>query len=1027
MRRRLTLIPALCLVSLTQASAQVTTATFYGMVTDSTGAVIPGATVTFLHQETGNAQRKTAAANGEFAFDFLRVGAYTIRIEAQGFKAFSSSGIELTAAQNVRRTFTLELGAVSETVTVESRAPLVNAVSAEQRESITSKEVSEVPLARRNYTNLLAIGTGVTVSNAGSAPGHGNRDGGVRLNGLGRSGTTFSVDGTDANWNSEGRGGALFTNFNYIDTMSIEAVQEVQIVKGIVPAEYGQALAGNVNLISKSGTNSFHGSLFENFQAENLNARNQFLAYKAPLTFNQFGGSLGGRIRRDRIFFFGTYEGYRESSSPPLTGNVPTQKLRDEMLRAQPQYRPAVESMPLPTEPHAPNADVGLYQAARHAAARDNHAVVKGDFRITSTSNLALTYTRGRPFRREPVVALDNDTVFNGWQERGTASFVAGGASWSSETRFGYNLQDLETFDQFLHKGVAEETLYGRRYPGISTNLGFSTAAGQIWTQYGPGYSIEQKYARHRGQHSLKFGGDYFHRTGGRVKVNNPVVSYVGKADLLADVPNTINFTFGPPFYNGNSYEFGLFAQDDWRVNSKLVINLGARYDFYSKMVARGMDPRSGAGFFNLDGLRDTSYTFGAFRDPENPYNNDAKVNLGPRVGFSYNPGAKGNTTIRGGVGVLFSPHMQGLLKQAVATRTVPFRTILSRAEAARYNMHYLSFNDEGRKVVEAESTRTGKANVFAAFDPNFQNPYSVSLYFGVQRALTNTLMLETAFVGNRGIKFAMHRTFNQVGRETGERPNPLLSQGYYVDNTQNTVYTSWQTSLRKRYARHLSGAFHYTWGKALSTAGGDIGAYYQGDQGVRNQDFFNARADRGPSSGDITHLVAADYVYDLPQLNSVRNHILRQALGGWQLSGIFTAATGEPLIITQSSALEGSRGDYIGGQPILSNARETLQYLNPAAFARVPLGARSGATLRPGNIGQGAVRGPGNVRFDLSLGKNFAVREGIRLQFRADAFNALNHTNFVGLVTGLDNPRFGRFTTTRGTRVVQLNAHLNF
>lgn len=1006
--------------------AQITTATLYGTVSDSSGAVVPGASVVFTHEQTGAAQSKTTSSTGEFAFDFLRVGSYSIRIEAAGFKTFVSPGIQLVAGQVDRRNFTLEVGSVSETVNVEANTQLVNTVSAEQRESVSSKEVAEVPLSRRNYTNLLSVGTGVTVSNAGSGPGHGNRDGGVRLNGLGRSATTFTVDGTDANGNSEGRAGALFTNFNYIDTMSIEAVQEVQIVKGIIPAEYGQALSGNVNLISKSGTNSFHGSLFENFQAENLNARNQFLSYKAPVTFNQFGGSLGGPIKRDRIFFFGTYEGYRESSSPLVSGNVPTIKLRNEMLRAQPQYRTALEATPLPTEPHAADADVGFYQAARNARAHDNHGVLKGDFRLTENSNLALTYTRGRPYRLEPMIYITNDTEFHGWQERGTLSYVMGGAAWSSETRYGYNLQDLETFDSFLYKGVPEETFLGRRYAGISSNLGFSTPAGQIWTQYGPGWSLEQKIALHRGQHSFKFGGDYFHRTGGRVKINNPVISYLGKADLLADIPNTVNITFGPPFHNGDSFEFGVFVQDDWRITPRLVINFGVRYDFYSKMVARGMDPNSGAGFFNLDGLRDSNYTFGPFRDPENPYNNDGWVNLGPRLGFSYNPDGKGKTTIRGGFGVLFSPHMQGMLKQGVATRTVPFRTILSRAEASRYNLHYLTFNDDVRKVVEAESARTGKANVFAAFNPNLQNSYSVNLYFGVQRALTNSVVLESAFVGNRGIKFIMQRTFNQPDRVTGERPNPNVNQGYYVDNSQTTMYTSWQTSIRKRYSRSLSGAAHYTWGKGLSTAGGDIGAYYQGDQGERTQDFFNPRADRGPSSGDITHYFGADFVYDVPTVAAARR-LLGAVVNGWQVSGIALAASGEPLIITQASSLAHSRPDYIGGQAVLGNWRQTLQYLDQGVFRRVPLVPASGATIRPGNIGQGAIRGPGNVRLDLSLGKNFSMNERFRFQLRADAFNAMNRTNFVGLTTAVDNPRFGKFTSTRGARVIQLSARLNF
>ena len=168
------------------------------------------------------------------------------------------------------------------------------------------------------------MGTGITVASAGSQPGHGDRDGGVRLNGLGQFGTTFTLDGTDANANNEGRSGNMFTNMNYIDIISIEAVQEVQVVKGIIPAEYGQGLAGNVNLITKSGSNEFHGSAFENFQSQRLNARNQFLTNKPPLTFNQFGGSLGGPIRRNKIFFFGTYEGYRESFFRLLSANVPT-------------------------------------------------------------------------------------------------------------------------------------------------------------------------------------------------------------------------------------------------------------------------------------------------------------------------------------------------------------------------------------------------------------------------------------------------------------------------------------------------------------------------------------------------------------------------------------------------------------------------------------------------------------------------------------------------------------------------------
>ena len=1023
---------ALCfLFSLTGflSPAQVTTATFHGIVTDSSGARLAGATVTFIHEGTAAVTKKPIDAAGEFTFDFLRVGSYTIRIEAPGFKTYAATETELTAGQTVRRTFEMSVGAVGETVTVESRAPLVNAVNAEQRESMTSTQVAGLPLARRNYTNLLSIGTGVTVSNSGGGPGHGNRDGGVRLNGLGRSGTTFTVDGTDANGNSEGRAGALFTNFNYIDMISIEAIQEVQVVKGIIPAEYSSALAGNVNLITKSGANSFHGSLFENFQSRVLNARNQFLSSKAPLTYNQFGASAGGPIVRDRIFFFTTYEGYREVSSPPVSGNSPTPRLRDEMLRANPAFKTALDTIPLPNQPYAATADVAFYQDARTARAHDNHIVTKGDFRLSNYSNLALTWTHGRPYRVEPMYYIGNDTEFHGFQERGTASFVTGRAKWTAETRFGYNLQDLETFDGFLAQKAAgaEKSQFGRRIPAISSSLGFTTASSQIWSQYGPSWTMDQKFSRNVGKHSLKFGGNFVHRTGGRVKVANPTISYVGRADLLADTPSTINVTFGPNFYNGNSHDIGVFAQDDWRITPKLVINIGLRYDFFSHVVARPMNSNAPAEFNNLDGLLDNQFHFGPWRDPNNPYESDKWVNMGPRLGFSYNPDGKSRTVIRGGFGLLFSPQMQGLVKQSVATRTVPFRTILSKQEAASANFRYPTYNDDARAVVEAETIRTGRINVFAAFDPRFQNPYSMNLYFGVQRELSSTLVLETAFVGNRGVKFPLHRVFNAVDRVTGLRPNPNLNDGYYVDNSQNTVYASWQSSLRKRYSRNLVGAVHYTWGKALSTGGGDIGAYYQGDQDVRTQDFFNPRADRGPSSGDIAHYFTTDAVYDLPQLRLMSNPLVRHALGGWQATGIFRANTGEPITVSQSSALQGSRPDYIGSNAINSNYRDTLVYLNRAAFALVPVGASSAATLRPGNVGNGAIRGPGQVRVDFSMSKSFDLKEKTKLQFRFDSFNVANHTNFSGMATNINAANFGRFTSTRGARIMQLNARLTF
>ena len=364
----------------------------------------------------------------------------------------------------------------------------------------------------------------------------------------------------------------------------------------------------------------------------------------------------------------------------------------------------------------------------------------------------------------------------------------------------------------------------------------------------------------------------------------------------------------------------------------------------------------------------------------------------------------------------MFTPHMLGAMWQSVASPQAPFRAFFSKQDAERLNLKFPMYNDQLRTIIQAEAERTGARNFFSAFNPDLQNPYSLNYRFGIQREITPSLMIESTYVGNRGVKFLLHRWFNQVDRVTGLRPNPDLGQGYYVDNSQTTSYNSWQTSIRKRYSFGLTGSFHYTSAKALAVRGGaDTGAYYQGDNPSRVQDFFNIAPSRGPSTGDNTHVLAAEWVYELPRLKAA-NGVVRYALGAWDVSGIFTASTGDPLLIQQGSALESSRPDYVGGPAVLDNYRERLQYLNQAVFALVPVSSLSGATIRPGNLGSGAVRGPGQWSLDFSLGKNFPVSERVNQNSRADAFNALNHTNLTNLNTNINSSTFGVLRGTMGT-----------
>src|SRR5262245_796482 len=431
--------------------AQVTTAKFYGIVTDSSGALVPGVSLTLIHESTGATISGMPNDLGEFAFAFLRVGSYTLRIEAAGFKKYESKGISLAAGQSVRQTFALEVGTLAETVTVEGTAPLVSTASAEQLQTFEELKVTELPLGNRNVSNVLRLSTGVDMG-SGRNP---------RLNGIGAMGTGISVDGTDANSNPEQRGMAQYGSRNYIDVMSIDAVQEVQLVRGILAAEYGGVVGGQVNIISKSGGNEFHGSAFENYQSHVLNARNPFVAArgsdgqmlpKPRAVFNQFGGSLGGPVVRNRIFFFGAYEGYRESASRRVNATVPTASYRSQILEALPfqEMRILLDTLPMPIVPI--NNDLGRFEGIRNAVSSENHFVAKGDFHLSSLNSLAVTYTRMRPYGLDPRANVDgsNDRTFEYKQDRDTVTFTTGGPSWTSESRFGYNSNDMLRLDAYF-------------------------------------------------------------------------------------------------------------------------------------------------------------------------------------------------------------------------------------------------------------------------------------------------------------------------------------------------------------------------------------------------------------------------------------------------------------------------------------------------------------------------------------------------------------------------------------------------
>lgn len=1014
--------------------AQVTTATLVGLVRDSSGAVVPGASVVASHQGTGVSREATTDERGEFVISAMPTGPYSVRIALTGFKTYTNQGIQLGSGQTVRQTFTLELGTVEETVTVAGEAPLIETATSSQASTLGSQEVRELPVNRRNISNLLSLAPGVNMD-----------EGDVQMSGVAGGGTGITVDGTEANSSPEERSMNQYGSQNQISIMSIDSIAEVQIIKGVLPAEYGGVAGGQVNMISRSGTNSFHGSAFYNLQNEGFNARNFFSTTTKPVgTFNQYGGTLGGPVLRNKLFFFTTYEGYYEDREVILTGNVPYQSVRNALLAALPfpETRINLDTLPLPTEPIVSTAGVvdpnrGRYRGVHTQFRKENHVVAKGDLSVFNGANLATTYTRLRPYAVTPRININgsNDRFFPSEQDRIASQFVMAKGAWVSESRFGWNRTYLPRLDEFFNvrdpnPNKPEEYLaFGRAVPFINITNVFSGPSAEVLELTNRTLSFDQKFSRVVNRHLVKTGVRWIRDTGNKLTTQNPQFQYQTLADALANIPQSINLTFGTPRYQSHLTEFGLFVQDDWRLGTSLVLNLGLRYDYYAPIQVRPTTavPAEAVNLAPATDLR--RLDFGPPLDPMHPY--EPSHNVGPRAGFAWTLHDT-KTVVRGGLGYLYSPHLFATVRQITGDPNAAFRTLWNRTEVAARGLKWPGYNDDLRKVVIAENA--GRKSIFSIIDPNLEAPFTIQSMLSVQRAIGRTMALEAGYIRTNGRDFPLQLQFAKaIDRVTGLRPNPALGApgGYYVSSDQTMVYNGLQTAFSKRFSNKYSFEINHTFGKGVATQGGDLASYITADIG-NTQDFWDPEFDRGPTEDDVRHRVIGTFIYELPGLEA-QNRLLKGVVGGWQIAGIFNARSGQVLTVTQPSGIPSSRPDVVSGVDlVVPNWEDSCDatgcnYLNPAAFALVPVSSATNATLRPGTYRVGDARGPALWNLNATMAKNFALAAGRRLQIRVDAFGVLNKRNWSDPSSAVNASDFGRITMAGGSRIIQIGARLTF
>ena len=984
----------LMLVFTAISQAQRTTATILGTVQDKTGAAIPDAHIEVKNDLTGAVSSSKSDGKGEFTVAFLQVGHYTLAVSSQGFSTYVQHGLNLNAGEQFRLPIQLLVGGAHAEITVSTDGPLTQNGTSAQHVTLSSVQIQEIPQQKRDFTSLLSLENGVT----------GIGQGLFQINGLAAGGISVTVDGVDASGDPETPSTSMFQGFNLINVMSEDAIQEVSVTKGVMSAEVNRSFSGNINIISKGGTNKFHGAVFELFQNDVLNARNALLApssSKPPVRLNQYGASIGGPILHDRFFFFAAYEGLRQRNYSTFNNQiVPTTYFYNRATKAIPATAAILQYFPIVTGA-TPTADTGIFNGIGNNVANDNHVDSRFDYHLTERDILTMRYIHGSPSQLTARFPIANARQYIGNSEEGAFTYIHSSGKWDNEVRFGYNYSNTRREDLAFASGAAT----------IKINNAFKIDAEYLQLR-GHSYTIEDAYERKIGRHNLKFGGIYVGRAPQRYDNQLPQLSYRNTNDFVNNNPNQAAITFGTPKYHGRGWELGGFVQDDFQVNNRLLLNLGFRWDYFSVFKTREQNL-----LFNPVSVAASFVRPIQFRPSNSIYDTD-KMNPEPRVGFVYMLDPRGYTIVRGGVGVSVAPYnYREFSGFAYAHAGLPTSVTLSQANLKTYGLAYPITNDQ----VAAKLTGAGGVLGYSVFDPTAPNPYTVQWTTDIQQQINARSVFKLAYVGNKGLKIYATHSANLPNRITGITPDAQSLTFGFRAGTDFSWYHALEASYQQRVWHGLQYFVNYTFSKAMAEQGGD---FWLGDD-FKVQDENNYRADRGPTKYNIPERLVASVIYQQPLYHASG---LRQAadilLTGWKTSFTQTVQSGSPLDIIESSTYDESRPDRGPGLPFTTGNR--FVYFNKSAFSLVNINS-TGAPDRPGNLSKNAFRGPSSWNLDASLGKTFPIYDRLNFTLRAEAFNVLNHVRLGNPAIDLTKSTFGQISSAGSPRTVQLDARFEF
>ena len=1016
--RFVSLLTIAWLLSAGMVAMAQSTGTIQGTITDESGAALPNAQVTVHSLETGVERTTQTDSLGSYQVAALPVGVYRIEVHAQGFQPSTVNDLTLEVGRTVVQSFQMKVGGVAQTINITAEAGVIETTTSTVGQVINQKTVQEIPLNGRHFVDLgLLIPGSVTPPQNGflTAPLRGQGSFAFNTAGNREDTVNFMINGVNLNDMVQ----------NQITFQpSINTVQEFKVDNSTFSAEYGRNSGAIVNIATRSGTNTFHGEVFEFLRNEALDARNFFDARKPPFKRNQFGAALGGPIHKDHTFFFFSYEGLRQRQG--LTFNNPV--LSDQQ-RAQ--VTDPISKRFLDFIPQA-NFGVGTAQPRflGSGTAPVNLDQWTGDVSHTLGANDRLHgyYAVQRDERGEPNLQGNTIPGFGDTRMSRRQIFTLNethifGPSTVNEARFGFNRihiiftpnQLLNPADFGINNGIAEPIgLPQVNIGGIGLNFG-----GPAGFPQGRGDTTfvgSDTLSYLHGKHALKFGGEFRRFLNNNFARNIGTFGFASVADFQVGRGNAFTVTLGDISNSIANGALGVFVQDSFKWKPHITFDLGFRYDWFMSPTERYnrfvvFDPaaralvRVGQG---VDQIYDTS-----------------KKNFQPRIGVVVDLTKDGKTVLRGGYSILTDQPVTNSVTGAAANP--PLATPLTFNGTIRLD----SALNTARAAGLAPST------INSEFDPAYVQSYNLNL----QREITSSLALQIGYFGSKGSHLRISRNLNQFVR--GVRPfatltasSPILPGAAVgnitlVDSGGNSSYNAlWITAI-KRFSHGLQFNASYTLSKSL-----DYNSL--NSQGVVVQDSNNIRGDRGLSDYDARHRFVVSAIYELPFKGN-------RLVEGWQLSTITQLQTGNPINILAGNplAIAGTtlgalniasltgvatlRPDVIG--PITVTGQPTQWFTAKVCDPRDPKGCPAGAAFALpvslvngtavfhfGNLGRNVVIGPGFTNTDFSVLKTTKLTESLRVQFRAEFFDLFNHANFgqPGRVAQVGSTTFGVISSTR-------------